>query len=75
MKKKDLSLKTDGGYIEYSLNNSDINQIINDINNKFTKEKFEKKYKTYTELFFIILYLLQLFYYCLLFSSTKFKKI
>lgn len=55
---KDLSLKTDGGYIEYSLNNSDINQIINDINNKFTKEKFEKKeYKTYTELFYYPLFI------------------
>ena len=55
---KDLSLKTDGGYIEYSLNNSDINQIINDINNKSTEGKFEKKeYKTYTELFYYPLFI------------------
>lgn len=55
---KDLSLKTDGGYIEYSLNNSDINQIINDINNKSTEGKLEKKeYKTYTELFYYPLFI------------------
>lgn len=50
---KDLSLKTDGGYIEYSLDNKDIEQILNDINSKSNKEKFEeRKYKTYTELFY-----------------------
>lgn len=55
---KDLSLKTDGGYIEYSLNNSDINQIINDINNKSKEGKLEKKeYKTYTELFYYPLFI------------------
>jgi len=50
---KDLSLKTNGGYISFSLDNSDINQILNDINSKSIKEKFkDKKYKTYTELFY-----------------------
>ena len=50
---KDLSLKTDGGYIEYSLDNKDIEQILDDINSKSNKEKFEeRKYKTYTELFY-----------------------
>ncbi len=50
---KDLNLKTGGGYIEYSLNDSDINQILEDINSKSNKEKFEdRKYKTYTELFY-----------------------
>lgn len=50
---KELSLKTNGGYINYSLNNDDINQILNDINLKSQKEIFDdKKYKTYTELFY-----------------------
>ncbi|MDD3008068.1 MAG: VWA domain-containing protein [Arcobacter sp.] len=50
---KDLSLKTDGGYIEYSLDNKDIQQILDDINSKSNKENFEnKKYKIYTELFY-----------------------
>ena len=50
---KELSLKTNGGYIDFSLNNDDINQILNDINLKSKKEKFkDSKYKTYTELFY-----------------------
>jgi Ca-activated chloride channel homolog len=50
---KELSLKTNGGYINYSLDNSDINQILSDINSKSQKEKFDNtKYKSYTELFY-----------------------
>lgn len=50
---KELSLRTNGGYINFSLNNDDINLILNDINSKSKKEIFEnKKYKTYTELFY-----------------------
>jgi Ca-activated chloride channel homolog len=50
---KELSLKTNGGYINYSLENKDINQILNDINSKSQKEKFDNtKYKSYTELFY-----------------------
>jgi Ca-activated chloride channel homolog len=50
---KELSLKTNGGYINYSLDNRDINQILNDINSKSQKEKFDNtKYKLYTELFY-----------------------
>lgn len=50
---KELSLKTNGGYINFSLNNDDINLILNDINSKSKKEIFDdKKYKTYTELFY-----------------------
>jgi len=55
---KELSFKTNGGYIEYALNESDIIQIINDINNKSEKEKLDKKeYKTYTELFYFPLFI------------------
>jgi Ca-activated chloride channel family protein len=50
---KELSLKTNGGYINYTLDNRDINQILNDINSKSQKEKFDNtKYKSYTELFY-----------------------
>jgi Ca-activated chloride channel homolog len=50
---KELSLQTNGGYINYSLDSSDITQILNDINSKSKKEKFDtKKYKSYTELFY-----------------------
>ena len=50
---KELSLKTNGGYINYSLDNDDINQILNDINSKSQKEKFDNaKYKSYIELFY-----------------------
>lgn len=50
---KELSLKTNGGYINYSLDNNDINQILNDINSKSQKEIFDSsKYKSYTELFY-----------------------
>ena len=50
---KELSLKTNGGYINYTLDNRDINQILNDVNSKSQKEKFDNtKYKSYTELFY-----------------------
>ncbi len=73
---KDLSLKTNGGYIEYSLDNSDINQILDDINSKSNKEKFdERKYKTYTELFYYPL-AIALFLLLIAFSSMpNLKKI
>ena len=50
---KNLALKTNGGYIDFTLDNSDINQILNDINLKSKKElTSQKNYKTYTELFY-----------------------
>lgn len=50
---KELALRTNGGYINFSLNSDDIEQILNDINLKSKKENFnQKKYKTYTELFY-----------------------
>ena len=50
---KDLALKTNGGYIDFTLDNSDINQILDDINLKSKKELInQKNYKTYTELFY-----------------------
>ncbi len=50
---KDLSLNTNGGYINYSLNDGDIKQILLDIEKKSIKKQLEsKKFKSYTELFY-----------------------
>lgn len=50
---KKLALSTNGGYINYSIDNSDINAILNDILKTSKKENIQsKKYKTYTELFY-----------------------
>jgi Ca-activated chloride channel family protein len=50
---KSLSLETNGGYINYSLTTNDITQILNEINKKSEKQEFEeKRFKTYTELFY-----------------------
>ena len=50
---KSLSLQSGGGYIEYSLLNSDMNAIYNQILKQSSKEQIEsKKYKEYTELFY-----------------------
>ena len=49
---KDLSLATSASYINYSLNNSDVEQIIDDINKTSKTNKLKsQKFKTYTELF------------------------
>ncbi len=50
---KNLSLNTKGGYINYSISNEDITQILADIDRKSSKKELEsKKFKTYTELFY-----------------------
>ncbi|PLY10367.1 MAG: hypothetical protein C0626_05125 [Arcobacter sp.] len=50
---KKLSLNTQAGYTNYTLNNDDINSIINDISKKTKKISMEvKKQKIYTELFY-----------------------
>ena len=72
---KELSLKTDGGYITYSLNDSDIKAILNDIETKSSKDTLNsKKYKTYTELFYYPLGL-GLFILLFAFSSLPTKKV
>ena len=49
---KDLSLATNASYINYSLNNSDVEQILDDINKTSKTNKLKtQKFKTYTELF------------------------
>lgn len=50
---KELALETNGGYISFSFDNSDISQILQDIRSKSLHgEIVEKKIKTYTELFY-----------------------
>lgn len=71
---KELSTKSGGGYINYSLNDSDIQQILNDINAQAQKEKTTlTKYKTYTELFYypIIFAIVLLFFAFSSFPSFK----
>ena len=76
---KELSLKTNGGYMQFTLNNNDISQILNDINKKSTKQHFEeKKFKTYTELFYyplVIAILLLLIAFSSLPSFSKNKTV
>lgn len=66
---KDLSLETNGAYINYSLDTNDISQVLNEINSKSDKQEFqEKRFKTYTELFYYPLGL-SIFLLLLAFSS------
>ncbi|RXI44862.1 hypothetical protein CRU99_04610 [Malaciobacter mytili] len=66
---KHLSLNTNAAYINFTFNNSDINQILQVIDEKKQKEKNDiKKYKVYTELFYFPL-ALALFILLIAFSS------
>ncbi len=50
---KNLSLKSGGGYIDFSLDNHDVEAILNRINSQSKKEELTtQKIKTYTELFY-----------------------
>ncbi len=50
---KNLSLETKGGYIDFSLDNSDVKAILKRINTQSKKEELSvEKFKTYTELFY-----------------------
>lgn len=72
---KELALQTNGGYINFSLDKNDINEILNDINKKAKKEEFQaKKIKTYTELFYYPLALGILFLLIAYSSMPKFKR-
>ncbi len=71
---KKLSINTNGGFINYSISNADIKEILSDIDKKSSKKELEsKKFKTYTELFYYPLGL-ALFILLIAFSSLpKFK--
>lgn len=69
---KNLSINTNGGYINFSNSNNDIKQIVQDINTKSAKKELEsKKFKTYTELFY---YPLGLAIFILLIAFSSFPK-
>lgn len=74
---KKLSLQTNGGYVDFSLDNSDVKAILNRINTQSQKEELSvQKFKTYTELFYYPL-ALGLFFFLLALSSLPtriFKK-
>ena len=69
-----LGLKSDGGYIDFSLDSSDVKAILKDIESEAKKEQMNStKIKTYTELFYYPLGL-ALFLLLLNYSSFSFKK-
>jgi len=74
---KNLSLQTNGGYVDFSLDDSDVKAILNRINTQSQKEELSvQKFKTYTELFYYPL-ALGLFFFLLALSSLPtriFKK-
>ena len=74
---KKLSLETNGGYVDFSLDNSDVKAILERINTQSQKEELSvQKFKTYTELFYYPL-ALGLFIFLLALSSIPtniFKK-
>jgi Ca-activated chloride channel family protein len=70
---KELSLQTNGGYVDFNLDNSDIKAILNRINTQSQKEELSvQKFKTYTELFYYPL-ALGLFFFLLALSSMPTK--
>jgi len=69
---KKLGLNTNGGYINFSISNDDIKQVLADIDKKSSKKELEsKKFKTYTELFY---YPLALAIFILLISFSSLPK-
>ncbi len=72
---KNLSLDTKAGYINYTLDNSDFKQILNDINSKSNELiQTNKKMKSYTELFYYPLALGVIFLLIANSSMPSFKK-
>lgn len=72
---KELSFKTNGGYIHFTNSNEDIQQILKDIEKTSSKKEFEsKKFKTYTELFYYPLGLAIILLFIAFSSFPDFKK-
>jgi len=72
---KELSFKTNGGYIHFTNSNDDIKQILKDIEKTISKKEFEsKKFKTYTELFYYPLGLAIILLFIAFSSFPSFKK-
>jgi len=72
---KNLSLQSDGGYIEYTLDTTDVDAILNRINQQSKKEELNiQKVTIYTELFYFPLALGLLFLLIALSSFPTRKK-
>ena len=70
---KKLSFINTGAYVNYTLNDKDVDAVLNDIFTKIEKDKISsKKYKIYTELFY---YPLGLALLLLLLSFSSFRSI
>lgn len=66
---KNLSLQTKAAYINYTLNQKDINSVLNEITRSSTKDNIaSRKFRTYTELFYYPL-ILSLILLLIAFSS------
>jgi Ca-activated chloride channel family protein len=70
---KELAIQSGGGYIDYTINSSDISSILDDIYSKSQKEYFDiqKDIVIYTELFYYPLALGLLVLFIALHSSSK----
>lgn len=73
---KELSLNTNAGYINFTLDNQDIKKIKNEITSSFSNKEFKsKRHKTYTELFYYPLALSILLLLIAFSSVPKIRKV
>lgn len=71
---KTLALNTNGGFINFTINDNDIKEILKDINKDLNEDKnIIKKHKTYVELFYYPLCLAILLIFISFFSLPKIK--
>jgi Ca-activated chloride channel family protein len=72
---KELSLQTNGAYLQYSNNDKDINMIIEDIKSKFKNDKKEEKIiKNNQELFYYPLFLSFITFFISIFNFNLRRK-
>lgn len=72
---KDLSLQNGAGFIQFSINDQDITQILDEINQQSQKQaQSTKRFKTYTELFYYPLAFALLLLFVAFSSLPKLKR-
>lgn len=72
---KELALNSGGGYIDFTIDDADINAIIDELLNRSQKEQMDtKKIKIYTELFYYPLALGLVFLFVSIFSIPRIKQ-
>ncbi|RXJ54547.1 tetratricopeptide repeat protein [Candidatus Marinarcus aquaticus] len=72
---KNLSLQNGAGFIQFSINDQDIHQILNEINQQSQKQaQSTKRFKTYTELFYYPLAFALLLLFVTFSSLPKLKR-